>query len=170
MKLEHNFISQEDMDTIIEFVDSQELRTADTRYDGRQMIWEFRDTSIREILYKYISTIVNMFDHPVYPHEIGMFRYGPSVGMTRHSDHDGPCVDNCTDTAIIHLGKDYEGGLLVYPDLDITYKLEAGDMLLSPQIGKEYEHMVTPIISGDRYSVVVCFTPNKSMTNPAYLD
>jgi 2OG-Fe(II) oxygenase superfamily len=59
-----------------------------------------------------------------------------------------------THSAVIYLNDDYEGGELVYPDLNFTYKPIKGSAIIHPA-GASHIHYVNPVTKGDRYCVVL---------------
>jgi hypothetical protein len=58
------------------------------------------------------------------------------------------------DISVVYfLNDDFEGGELVFPELDLTVKPEAGTMICFPAT-HQYLHGVNPVISGHRYTMV----------------
>lgn len=53
---------------------------------------------------------------------------------------------------VYYVNSDFEGGELFYPKLNITYKPEAGDLIIHPGT-LEYMHGVRDVKSGVRYSM-----------------
>ena len=173
MEIANNFISEEDCLSLINYINSKELslhENPNPKYDGRRMLWNPVDEECMSILGKYIVSIGRMMDTPLYPHDIALLKYYPGVGMALHSDHDGPCVGQCTYSSIMHISDDYTGGEITFPALNKTIKLKAGDLLFFPQIGDEWQHSVSDITSGERYSIITCWSPNKDMVREQYLD
>ena len=56
-------------------------------------------------------------------------------------------------STIIFLNDNFEGGELVFPELDITIKPKKGTLICFPS-GRNYLHQVKPVTSGERYSLV----------------
>lgn len=69
-----------------------------------------------------------------------------------HADH-GPAYVT-TVSAVGYLNDDYEGGELIFPRFNLKIKPEPGDLVVFPST-YIYEHSSEPIISGNKYSVVV---------------
>lgn len=69
-----------------------------------------------------------------------------------HADH-GPAYVT-TVSAVAYLNDDYEGGELIFPRFDLKIKPEPGDLVVFPSTFI-YEHSSEPIISGNKYSIVV---------------
>jgi len=56
-------------------------------------------------------------------------------------------------TVCAYLNDDYEGGLLEFPSIGKTYRFKKGDVIVFPS-NWMYYHGVTPITSGNRYTIV----------------
>lgn len=95
----------------------------------------------------------------VYYEAFNFVKYSsPGQHFRIHADH-GPAY-NCTVSAVIYLNDNYEGGELKFPRLDnLVYKPKAGDIALFPS-NYIYEHSSEPMITGDKYSVVVMMDIN----------
>lgn len=59
-----------------------------------------------------------------------------------------------THSLVIYLNDDFEGGEIVYPSKNITYKPIKGSAVIHPA-GASHIHKVNPVTKGDRYCVVV---------------
>lgn len=74
-------------------------------------------------------------------------------GMHEHFDSSKP-----NDIAtLIYLNNDYSGGEIYFPDYDIGYKPNPGDLLCFPD-NPDYVHGVKPITDGTRYTTPRWFT------------
>lgn len=69
-----------------------------------------------------------------------------------HADH-GPAYVT-TVSAVAYLNNNYEGGELIFPRFNLTIKPDPGDLVVFPSTFI-YEHSSEPIISGNKYSIVV---------------
>lgn len=56
-------------------------------------------------------------------------------------------------TVCAYLNDDYEGGYLEFPSIGRTYRFKKGDVIVFPS-NWMYYHGVTPITSGNRYTIV----------------
>lgn len=65
-------------------------------------------------------------------------------------------VKDWTHTGIIFLNENFTGGELVYPNQGCVFLPKAGNMIITPA-GEEYIHFVTPILSGERFTLVFRF-------------
>lgn len=95
----------------------------------------------------------------VYYEAFNFVKYSsPGQHFRIHADH-GPAY-NCTVSAVIYLNDNYEGGEISFPRLDnLVYKPKSGDIAIFPS-NYIYEHASEPMISGDKYSVVVMMDIN----------
>lgn len=81
----------------------------------------------------------------------GILRYGPGQKVIDHYDD---CIKfNRKISTVYYINDNYTGGEIVFPRFDITYKPVANSFLIFPAT-YVYNHSVTPVIEGTRYSVV----------------
>jgi predicted 2-oxoglutarate/Fe(II)-dependent dioxygenase YbiX len=59
-------------------------------------------------------------------------------------------------STLLYLSDDYEGGELLFPNLDIEMKPKAGT-LVSFLGNEDFLHGVNPVISGERYNIVIFY-------------
>lgn len=86
------------------------------------------------------------------------------TGAFQHTHADNCIIDphtgkvtrikNWTHSAIVYLNDDFEGGEIVYPSKNFTFKPVAGHCIIHPA-GAEHLHRVNPVTKGDRYCVVI---------------
>lgn len=69
-------------------------------------------------------------------------------GMEVHSDDGHESHSDIIYGVVIYLNDDFEGGELYYPDLDIVYTPNAGDMVIH---GGYIRHGTNPVTSGSRF-------------------
>ncbi|EHK0751970.1 2OG-Fe(II) oxygenase [Vibrio parahaemolyticus] len=55
---------------------------------------------------------------------------------------------------VIYLNDSFDGGNITFPDVGLSYKPQAGEAVIFPS---EYMHLVEPVTSGIRYSIVTFF-------------
>jgi predicted 2-oxoglutarate/Fe(II)-dependent dioxygenase YbiX len=84
--------------------------------------------------------------------------YIPHVDAeTLYKDEDELCVWEKTldrDLSVVYfLNEDFAGGELVFPELDLLIKPEAGTLICFPS-DHNYIHGVNPVTSGHRYAIV----------------
>lgn len=116
--------------------------------------------SIYDVLKKCVDDYCQYWGiNVVYYEAFNFVKYSsPGQHFRIHADH-GPAY-NSTVSAVIYLNEDYEGGEISFPRLDkLVYKPKSGDIVLFPS-NYIYEHSSEPMISGDKYSVVVMMDIN----------
>jgi hypothetical protein len=92
-----------------------------------------------------------------YMEAINFVRYSTDQHFQVHTDHGFSYT--CTVSSVAYLNDDYEGGELYFPFLDVTYKPEAGDIVMFPST-YIYAHAAKPVTSGIKYSAVTMFDYN----------
>jgi hypothetical protein len=91
----------------------------------------------------------NSFD----PTKSHIARFEPGWGMHEHFDSSKP-----NDVAtLIYINNNYSGGEIYFPEYDISYKPEPGDLLTFPD-NPDYVHGVKAISDGIRYTTPRWFT------------
>ena len=81
----------------------------------------------------------------------GILKYGKGQQFTNHID-DHPSYHRRVST-LYYLNNNYTGGEINFPRFEITLKPKANQMILFPST-YVYNHSVSPVIEGERYSVV----------------
>jgi Rps23 Pro-64 3,4-dihydroxylase Tpa1-like proline 4-hydroxylase len=103
----------------------------------------FRDL---ELDYKSeYNTITNWHDY------YGILKYGPGQMVIDHVDDNQ--MHHRRISTVYYLNDDYTGGEIIFPRFDITYKPVANELLIFPST-YVYNHSVSPVTEGTRYSVV----------------
>lgn len=111
-------------------------------------------TAIRACMTDYQSRYnINM----EYMEAINFVRYGANQHFQVHTDHGFSYT--CTVSSVAYFNDDYDGGELWFPYLDLTFKPEAGDIVMFPSTFI-YAHAARPVISGTKYSGVTMFDYN----------
>lgn len=65
-------------------------------------------------------------------------------------------IKDWTHTGVIFLNNDFTGGELVYPDQGCIFLPTIGTMVITPA-GHEYIHNVSPVLTGERFTLVFRF-------------
>lgn len=161
---EHNFVSSEDLATIVEYATS--FPEGFTEYGNAEkefMVNILNDgpnvQQVRNILsshdkkvYDYLnSNYDEIFEN--YVEMIHIARFVEGYGMHEHFDENKP-KDIAT---LLYLNDDYEGGEIYFPDYDIYIKPKAGDLVTFPD-NPNFVHGVRPISSGVRFTAPRWFT------------
>lgn len=90
---------------------------------------------------------INYTNHDNYQ----ILKYGVGQKFTNHQDDSEQ--NHRRISSIYYINEDYEGGELLFPRFDITYKPKANEVIFFPST-YVYNHSVNPVISGTRYAVV----------------
>lgn len=116
--------------------------------------YEDVETNVKKCLTHYESLYNFKMD---YMEAINFVRYQPGQHFAVHADHGFSY--SCTVSSIMYLNDDYKGGELWFPYLNITFKPEAGDVVLFPST-YIYAHAALKVTSGTKYSAVTMFDYN----------
>lgn len=175
-KVIENFVSEEDCQYFISLIDYlvsigviTDRQTNEN--DGRSLVWNYDFPEFNAYAKKYFDAIVKLYSGPeqLYPHIIGLYRYGVGPGLGTHSDIMDEGCSECKMSAIIYFNDDYDGGEIWFPNLDISIKPPKGSLVYYPSSGDDYIHGVKPITSGYRYAIPACFTSDYQRCQKHYL-
>ena len=82
----------------------------------------------------------------------------PNTEMEEHFDYNPEEIGNgnifANITSLIYLNDDYEGGEIVFPYQNTTYKPNSGSLLIFPS---NYLHKVLECYGNSRYSILACY-------------
>lgn len=92
-----------------------------------------------------------------YVEAINFVRYGKGQHFQVHADHGFSYT--CTVSTVAYLNEDFDGGELWFPYVDVKYKPQKGDIVISPS-NFIYSHASLPVKSGVKYSAVTMFDYN----------
>jgi Rps23 Pro-64 3,4-dihydroxylase Tpa1-like proline 4-hydroxylase len=142
------------------------LRPGDPKSDEIAFIHDQITEKLNECLKHYTDTFRMNELH--YMEAINFVKYGPGQHFQVHPD-SGPTY-HCDVSTVMYLNDDYEGGELMFPHFEYTYKPEYGDIVLFPS-NFLYSHAALPVKSGTKYSAVTMFSYNdrthKEHINPS---
>ena len=148
-KIVNNFIEEADCQTMISHLEELILNGKVLKEaNGRVGIFKRRDEIFYPLIKKYMNKTIEMFDNE-FKHYAGYLvaKYVPGSGMDTHVDSKvGEEMG-----VLFYLNDDYEGGELVYTDLEGNKKIikpKAGDMIYHPGW---YPHSVNKVTEGVRY-------------------
>ena len=94
-------------------------------------------------------------------------KYEPGNHFQEHHDHSFSY--NCTVSLVGYVNDDYEGGELYFRLQGITYKPEAGDLVIFPS-NYMYPHQAMPVKSGTKYSIVTMLDYSDKYHNPKFYE
>lgn len=95
--------------------------------------------------YIEINNLKNMYPKKDF---ITISKLLPGNGMGPHQDNKS--INSNHFICMMYLNDNYSGGEIVFPESLISYKPEAGDIILYKA---NIVHMVNPVLSGARYSI-----------------
>jgi Rps23 Pro-64 3,4-dihydroxylase Tpa1-like proline 4-hydroxylase len=142
------------------------LKSGDPKADKIAAIHDQITEKLNECLEHYVQTF--RMNPLTYMEAINFVKYGPGQHFQVHPD-SGPTY-HCDVSTVMYLNDDYEGGELMFPHFEYTYKPEYGDIVLFPS-NFLYSHAALPVKSGTKYSAVTMFSYNdrthKDHVNPS---
>lgn len=94
-------------------------------------------------------------------------KYNVGQHFQEHSDHGYSY--NCVVSLVNYVNDDYEGGELVFPKWDITFKPSAGDLAVFPS-NYMYSHRAMPVSEGTKYSIVTMLDYDKKFHSPEFYE
>ena len=149
----YNFLSNEECDSLIE--EAKFSKKWKPQNEGTGIfILKSENHKLLIDIYKRIS---NIFDKSLHTQMIRMIHKTDSSSFwSEHSDNSGG--DEIKYGVVLYLNEDFEGGELIYPDLDIQIKPQKGMLIYHP--GDE-KHSVSKVISGNRYTLTSFIRKNK---------
>lgn len=96
---------------------------------------------------------------------MNFIKYGPGQHFQEHADHGFSY--SATVSLVGYPNKDYTGGGLYFPKLDIKIEPEAGDLYIFPSTYL-FSHVALPVESGTKYSIVTMLDYNDHAHNEEF--
>jgi hypothetical protein len=186
IKVIKNFISSEETDVLIEYIDFLEETKLDsfTSYQaGKRLALQFGidaspyhsshlDLDLfedkKELVTSYFKKVVNItkkkFDlaQDIYVCSFWVAKQYNGATIDEHEDTDSGYNSHLEYSGIIYLNTMIDGGDLHFSELDYIYKPEAGDLVLFPSQGTGY-HEVREIFE-TRYTLPIWMTKDKTFS------
>lgn len=173
-----NFIEPEDAATLIQQqLDPNSERNAypkyySDRYGGTSLPY---NKTVQEIMIKYgkksneMHKALNGFKNDIYVFKgFGSHWSAGSKGDLHIDAQDPePFIEFST---IIYLSneKDYDGGVIYFPNQDLQYKPKQYSAVFFPGSGTEYIHGITTVTRGDRFTALFMHTSLPQHVDPDY--
>ena len=179
IKVVDNFISGEDIDFYIKYIDSHLDLFQESSVHGslrKTLIFgkdtahkkSFTDLSIisdleeklRKELFPNIQDAASRLYNnrrSLYVSSMFLAKQSSGAQIEQHVDTDGGENMQFKYSGIIYLNTMFSGGELTFPDLDYTYSPKAGQLVLFPSRPLEYLHSVATI-NEDRYTIPIWLT------------
>lgn len=124
------------------------------QFEDIKNVYEETEAKIKDCLTDYEKRFNFKME---YMEAINFVRYEVGQHFQVHSD-DGFSY-SCTVSSVGYFNDNYEGGEIWFPQQDITFKPEKGDIILFPS-NYMYSHASLPVIDGVKYSAVTMFDYN----------
>lgn len=114
------------------------------------------DTSLSKLFFDSFSIVENDYksyfgvstdSHDSY----GILKYGVGQKFVNHIDDH--TAFHRRISSVYYMNDDYEGGEIIFPRFNISYKPKANEMIVFPST-YVYNHSVNEVTSGTRYAVV----------------
>lgn len=129
-------------------------------------------------LQKMWQDVYDQCIHPVneyrLQHNIMDLRYWEAMNFVRYEvgqhfqeHHDHGYSYNCVVSLVAYVNDDYEGGEIEFRTWGITYKPEAGDLVIFPS-NYMYPHKSKPVLSGTKYSIVTMLDYSDKYHKPEF--
>lgn len=185
IKVIKNFLTQEECDFYIQYIDANMEKFQQTK-KSKRLIWLFGDelsmsnqsvikvnlglsalaeieNRVRSLLSRVERTIGSVYQNkkPLYVTSFSMTKQIPGAFIPLHQDTDGGTNYYFKYSAIIYLNTMSRDGVLEFPNLEYSYSPEAGDLLMFPSGDVDTMHQVKEI-SEDRYSLPMWLTEDPS--------
>lgn len=160
-----NFIDKEDCLYAINLFDSLEKNNKFPRHhDKRLLLINPKISEAHYLVKKYSDKILNIYKNnfvsKLYLQEFFLAVFPEGASLHRHVDADGG-NRSFVLSAVLYFNDDFEGGEIVFPNLDFVYKPKIGSVVCFPSYGKNYEHEVHTLTKGKRYTIPISYTLDK---------
>lgn len=166
IKVISNFITDEDISKSIELLRTSKLY--DFKNNPAAKIIPLRNTEIEA------NVLLKKYSDKVLP-EHGVNNLSTTEGFLsvwKTGSYAGVHKDNherfefLTNSTIIYLNDDYEGGEIYFPNLEFSYKPKKGDAIIFPCNTEEYNHGVKTVTAGTRYTIALWHSPIEEKAHP----
>lgn len=141
----HNFLSDEECNVLIKEATTSQKWKPQNENTGIFII----KSENHKILIDIKKRVSDLFDKDLHTQMIRMIHRTTSDSFwEEHSDDAGG--EEILYGVVLYLNEDFEGGELIYPDLEIEIKPKKG--MLVYHAGSE-KHRVSKVMSGNRYTL-----------------
>jgi predicted 2-oxoglutarate/Fe(II)-dependent dioxygenase YbiX len=147
IKVIKNFLSKEECNMLIKEAEAANTWSIKSQNDMVKMYKSSNHALIIDIN-KRVASIFSKDLHT----QIIQFVYKTDSDSVweKHMDTDQEITGVIFFGVVIYLNEDFVGGLLEYPDLDFAVKPEPGLLVYH---ASNIQHQVSPVISGNRYTL-----------------
>lgn len=153
IKVISGFLSKETCNEIIAIADSKESTNLGLA-QWNDMVLDVTSDGVFDDYFEKIKLINKDFfgsNVEMNNDTINVVRWTTGTSMGPHMDDHGMTIYNHI-ASIVYLNDDYTGGELRFLDQKLSLSPKAGDLVVFPG-NKNYEHEVSVITSGERYTI-----------------
>lgn len=163
-----NFILDDECDLIInkmEFLNN----AGQLKYNralGRKVSYNPTWPELHHIFFKYNKKIKEQIkeryglSEDIYPTLMYLSTYEQGEFQVDHIDDEFPWIHF---SSLIYLN-DFEGGEICFPQLNYRYKPGKKELIIWPSEGPKGNHSVSTVLSEKRYTILFCYTLDKTKT------
>lgn len=120
--------------------------------------YDLKEKDIVETTLKNIKLQINqILNKDIYVYVGFTTIYRSVVGQLMKTHHDQGLGAKFKYGVVLYLNKEYEGGNIFYPNVNVEFKPEAFSLVLHPA-HEAYRHGVKEVTSGTRYSMTAFLT------------
>lgn len=161
IKIINNFISDAECHLLLDFVSKfGKAQEFPVQWDNDFNVTVTRKTYTNlGVALKYVPLVQDVLEKEygfkLNNKSVSFARWDAGDSLDLHVDDLGPTNYNHMAT-LIYLNDDYEGGEIVFPTHNFSYRPKMGDLIMFPG-NMHYAHEVKKIISGVRFSIPMWF-------------
>ena len=159
--VDNSVLSEEDCRFAINLVDSFYTRNEMYPFkDNPRVLVAPEEENVIGILKKY-SDIVNELHRKNNGFVPALYTVEAFLSLWKTDTYTGVHIDSHQGyeflqfSTVMYLNDDYEGGEIFFPNQNFSYKPKAGDVVMFPCGGTEYQHGVNKVTSGKRYTIAM---------------
>jgi hypothetical protein len=152
-----DFISKDQLEETMDFL--RDNRNKTLQVDEKSHLGKSRRNNIIDIPKSNVGKRLSLLDIDFNPMFDNLYSVLPISNIMKyevgdvflpHQDSSIHCPIESDWGLVLYLNDDFEGGELYYPEKNITYVPQAGDLVIHGAT-KEFSHGTTPIIRGTKY-------------------
>ena len=162
------FIEPEDCKLAQNLIDNSELVPFKYNHDTKQAT---ETPEIFEFMKKYSKKAMKIHKE-LYDINVKLYPSHGALNVWEQGSISGVHKDNHSGaeyvqlTTVSYFNDDFDGGEIYFPEFDFIHKPKTGDAIFFPAFTKEsdYEHGVTKVTKGKRYTMGLWFTQFEKFT------
>ena len=159
IKLLDNFVDDQTCDHMVQVYDKIFEGRPFAR-DGRKLIHNEIIPEVIDFLRIYVPKISEVLGKPYYVRDLLLSIYQDGAYVEPHTDFMNIKIRDSLGI-LFYFNEEFEGGEVYFSKFDFRYKPKKGSVLIFRCNDPEYEHGVTPVTSGVRYTLPLEITAIK---------